>query len=64
MLKVGTPVIFRKTKCSTHPGPRARGVHPSRQGDMYNYVVDKLWIVAETLDDETVASRNCLTNSE
>ncbi len=54
MYRVGTPVIFRKSKCSTHPGPRARDVRPARRGDTYSYCVDKLWVVVDRPDSERV----------
>jgi hypothetical protein len=44
-LKPGDPVIYRKTKHSTHPGPRAAQVDPAAHGDDYTYQVDKFWIV-------------------
>lgn len=49
--KVGDPVIFRTTKYSTHPGPRARRVMPSPHGEFYTYQVDKFWLVVGSLDD-------------
>lgn len=52
MYQLGDPVIFRLTKHSPHPGPRAQLVHPSRQGENYIYVVDKFWRVADTTDDK------------
>lgn len=45
--KTGDPVVYRKTKYSSHPGPRARNVSPSRHGDAYAYCVDKLWLVVK-----------------
>lgn len=47
----GQVVVFARTKRSTRPGARARSVAPAPNGDSYNYVVDKFWIVAERLDD-------------
>jgi hypothetical protein len=47
----GDWVIYRKTKFSTHPGPRAHNVNPARNGEQYAYTVDKFWIVSEVLDD-------------
>lgn len=41
-------------KRSRHPGPRARAIHPAQLGDDYSYVVDKFWIVLNTLDDDQV----------
>lgn len=43
----GDWVIYRKTKHSDHPGPRAHRIAPAAHGDEYTYVVDKFWVVAE-----------------
>lgn len=50
----GDWVIYRKTKCSTHPGPRARNVAPTPKGDDYIYNVEKFWIVLDVLPDQTL----------
>jgi len=47
----GEPVIYRATKFSTRPGPRAHHVAPSPQGELYNYLVDKFWVVGDVLAD-------------
>jgi hypothetical protein len=39
----GSPVVYRKTKFSVHPGPRAQNVSPAKHGDSYGYYVDKPW---------------------
>lgn len=49
--KPGDWVIYRKTKFTPHPGPRAQDIHPAPGGDDYTYSVDKFWTVAEVLDD-------------
>ena len=49
--KPGDPVIFRVTKQSTDPGPRAVDVHPAQAGDTYSYQVDKFWTVREVSAD-------------
>jgi hypothetical protein len=46
----GDAVIYRVSKSSPHPGPRARSVRPTR-GDDYRYVVDKFWIVRDIQQD-------------
>jgi hypothetical protein len=51
MLKPGDHVIYVKTKQSVHPGPRAKAVEPSPNGDDYSYVVDKFWTVVEIRED-------------
>jgi hypothetical protein len=48
----GDPVIYRKTKRSERPGPRARKVQPSPKGEEYLYEVDKFWTVAEMRGDQ------------
>ncbi len=49
---IGDPVIYRKTKNSSRPGPRARQVYPLERGETYHYVVDKFWKVVDVNDDE------------
>ena len=49
--KPGDPVIFRVTKQSTDPGPRAVDVHPAQSGETYSYQVDKFWTVRTVADD-------------
>ncbi len=56
----GDLVIYRKPKISTHPGPRAKNIHPTPHGDDYIYQVDKYWLVLEiqeTGDGLTVLTR-------
>ncbi len=53
----GDPVIYRKRKCTPHPGPRARHVTPAPRGEDYAYEVDKFWVVAETLPDHRLVLR-------
>lgn len=48
----GDPVIYRKTKRSMKPGPRAVKVQPSPKGEEYLYRVDKFWTVAEDRGDQ------------
>ena len=47
--KPGNSVIYRLTKISQCPGPRARNVIPAPNGDDYTYQVDKFWIVERVL---------------
>ena len=56
-LKPGDPVIFRMTKTSTCPGPRARSIFAQRRGETYTYQVDKFWVVAESDDDNMLVLR-------
>jgi len=53
----GDPVIFRVTKHSYRPGPRARNIHPAPLGESYSYAVDKFWTVAEELGDDMLLLR-------
>ncbi|MEP3477632.1 MAG: hypothetical protein ABJZ55_00140 [Fuerstiella sp.] len=53
----GDMIIYRKTKHGVHPGPRASNVHPSANGDTYNYTVDKFWIVEEVTEDGTLIAK-------
>lgn len=49
-IQPGDWVIYRKSKRSVVPGPRAQQVLPASKGDTYSYVVDKYWIVAEIVN--------------
>lgn len=49
--QVGDPVIFRTSKFTSHPGPRAKHVTPAPRGEFYEYEVDKFWVVAEVRAD-------------
>jgi hypothetical protein len=44
-------VIYRKLKFSAAPGPRARNISPSPNGELYSYFVPKFWIVQKVLAD-------------
>jgi hypothetical protein len=50
----GEPVIYRLTKSSIRPGPRAQKVAPAPQGDSYSYLVEKFWVVRDVLPDGRV----------
>jgi hypothetical protein len=50
-LEPGDFLIYRKSKVSPRPGPRARNVQASEKGDDYYYEVDKYWTVADVLAD-------------
>ena len=52
--RVGDWVVFRKTKFSRQPGPRATHVQPAPNGDQYAYTVDKFWVVHELLPGNRV----------
>lgn len=55
--QVGDWVIYRKSKQSPVPGPRAQQITPNSHGDAYSYVVDKFWVVAEVLEGQLVRLR-------
>ena len=50
----GDPVIYRKFKYGSSPGPRATEIAPDPRGEWYAYHVDKYWIVAEQPDEATL----------
>ena len=47
----GDWVVYKKTKHSTQPGPRAQHISPAAGGDNYAYTVDKFWVVAAVRRD-------------
>jgi len=53
-LRPGDLIIYRKTKHSTHPGPRAANIQPAINGDNYAYTIDKFWVVEEVRNDGTI----------
>ncbi len=55
--RVGDCVIYRKTKHSEHPGPRARRISPAPNGEEYTYLVDKFWVVEDVQDDGGIVLR-------
>jgi len=38
-------VVYHKQKHGIRPGPRARDLRPTPQGNTYDYFVDKFWIM-------------------
>lgn len=50
----GDWVIYRKTKQSPQPGPRAEDVSPASHGDLYTYAVEKFWVVDAVQSDGAV----------
>lgn len=50
-------MVYRKSKRSTSPGPRAQGVMASTKGEKYSYVVDKFWVVEDVLPNRNVLLR-------
>jgi hypothetical protein len=53
----GDPVIYRRSKCTPHPGPRAVHVTPAPRGEDYAYEVDKFWVVVEMRSNRTLVLR-------
>lgn len=43
--RVGDRVVFTRDKHTTKPGPRAKNVVATPHGEMYEYQVDKYWLV-------------------
>lgn len=54
MYRIGDRVIFRKSKHSACPGPRAHDIVPSSSGEDYSYLVDKFWTVIDVIDNESI----------
>lgn len=50
----GQWAIYRKSKRSATPGPRAASVQATPKGEQYSYVVDKFWVVRRVLDSGTL----------
>lgn len=53
-LRPGDWVVYRKSKSSTAPGPRAKDVVAAKLGETYSYVVDKYWVVKSRPDEGTL----------
>ncbi len=55
--KPGDWAVYRKSKRSTTPGPRATNVMASSKGESYTYIVDKFWVVDSTLPGDRLLLR-------
>lgn len=55
--QVADRIVYRKTKCSLHPGQNARLVSPASNGDEYSYCVDKFWVVVSVSSDGTLLAK-------
>lgn len=53
----GDWVVYRKSKRSSTPGPRAQHVVASSKGEKYSYVVDKFWVVESVLPGDQLLMR-------
>jgi hypothetical protein len=49
--RTGDWIIYRKSKRSPNPGPRAEQIQPSGGGEGYSYIVEKYWVVKEVQGD-------------
>jgi hypothetical protein len=56
-LRAGNLVIYRKSKHSTRPGPRAREIRPAPGGEDYSYCVEKFWVITAVSPDGRVLAR-------
>lgn len=56
-IRAGDFIVYRKQKVSTHPGARAREIHPAEHGDFYDYLVNKYWTVDDVLDDGRIVAK-------
>jgi hypothetical protein len=54
MFKAGDWIVYRSTKHSSHPTPRAVWIDPAPNGEFYTYAVMKYWIVTAVRPDGTV----------
>lgn len=53
----GDWAVYRKSKRSTSPGPRAANIVATEKGESYTYVVDKFWVVDSVLPDNQIRLR-------
>lgn len=53
----GQWAIYRKSKQSTTPGPRASRIQANSKGESYSYVVDKFWVVQNVLPEGELCLR-------
>jgi hypothetical protein len=52
--RVGDRVVYTRDKYTPSPGPRAKNIIASPNGESYQYQVDKFWVVAD------VQSNGCI----
>lgn len=53
----GDWAVYRKSKRSTSPGPRAANVIAAPKGESYTYIVDKFWVVERILPGDKILLR-------
>ncbi len=51
---VGDKVVYTRDKYTSRPGPRAKNLSPARNGESYQYQVEKYWRVTEVHSNNTV----------
>jgi hypothetical protein len=51
---LGDWVVYRKTKHSASPGPRAKEISPEPNGEAYSYCVEKFWTVTNVENGHVV----------
>lgn len=53
----GDWAVYRKSKRSFSPGPRAYNIMAASKGDSYTYVVEKFWVVESVTSDNEIRLR-------
>ncbi len=53
----GDWVIYRKSKRSATPSPRAQEIYADSKGEKYSYVVEKYWIIERVLEGDRLLLR-------
>jgi len=56
MYKPGDRIVYRLSKYSSHPTPRAVEIRPEPKGECYSYEVLKYWIVAGVQPDGQIVA--------
>ncbi len=49
--RVNDRVVYTRDKYTTCPGPRAKNITATPNGESYSYQVDKFWVVKQVLAD-------------
>lgn len=52
--RLGEKVVFKSTRYSVCPSPRAKNIIAAPNGEAYEYEVDKYWIVIEADQPDSV----------
>lgn len=47
-------VIYHQPEAAVRPVPGARNISPAERGELYTYVVDRFWRVAQVNNDGTL----------